>query len=265
MVPCIDLANHAANDATIAIYEQDIDGNAILVLHDGKTLKEDDEVTISYGDAKGACEMIFSYGFLDSSMASAETLFLSLSPPSGNSLTAAKTAAADCAPGFKLIDRRDDMVDWTGDFIWMLCIDSNDGLHFELARTTDGDEEVHAFFNDVELTGGAAQLQTLLAATELWDVHKLRAVSILQARVFDQLQVLYGSQEAAEAADHGDGTGISDQVYGLAMKLRQLEFELLDKAYEVFEQQVRGLDASIVFTGATASVRRASTRHLCCT
>ena len=40
MVPCVDLANHVAHEGTIAIYEKDAAGNAVLVLRDGKTLHE---------------------------------------------------------------------------------------------------------------------------------------------------------------------------------------------------------------------------------
>lgn len=47
MVPCVDMANHASGDATAALYETDSDGNAALLLRDGKKLKEGDEITIT--------------------------------------------------------------------------------------------------------------------------------------------------------------------------------------------------------------------------
>lgn len=59
MVPCIDMANHAAGDSTSALYETDGDGNAILVLRESKGLAANTEVTITYGDEKGACEVNF--------------------------------------------------------------------------------------------------------------------------------------------------------------------------------------------------------------
>jgi len=240
MVPCIDLANHQSGEATIAMYEKDDDGNAILLLRDGKQIKEGQEVTITYGDEKGACEMMFSYGFLDENMESAETLFLGLSILDEDPYRSAKIQAADCAPGFKLVDAGDGEIDWKGDFIWLLCVNSDDGLRFELARTIDGDEEVHAVFHDQELTGGAAQLYALLGKSDLWDVYRLRAVAILQQRVFDQVQVLYGTQDDMEAIAHGDGTEIRNRVFEQAMQLRRLEFELLERAYEDFEKQVSG-------------------------
>lgn len=244
MVPCVDLANHASGEATVASYEKDADGNAVLLLRDGKKVDGGGEVTITYGDEKGACEMIFSYGFLEDSMESAETVFLSLTIPDNDKYRMAKSKIADCAPGFKLVETGDG-IDWTGDFIWLLCVNEDDGLRFELARTVDGEEEVGAFLQDRELTGGAAELKAVLQDSELWDVYKLRAVTILQQRVFDQLQLLYGTQAEVEAISGGGETGIRNEVFELAMDLRRLEFDLQERAYEVFEAQVRSISYSI--------------------
>lgn len=238
MVPCVDLANHSPHEGTIAIYEKDAAGNAVLVLRDGKSLVEGDEVTISYGDEKGACEMLFSYGFLDDGMETAETLFLSLVVPESDVMRSAKMEAAGCAPGFKLIDAGDGEIDWKGEFVWLLCVGEEDGLHFDVARTIDGEEEIHGFFGELELTGGAAELYRLLGQSELYDVYRLRAVITLQQRVFDQMQVLYASQDDMEEVPHGDDTEVRQQVYDQAMKLRRLEFELMERAYEDFEKQV---------------------------
>ncbi|KAK4556899.1 hypothetical protein LTR86_005880 [Recurvomyces mirabilis] len=238
MVPCVDLANHAAGDATVAIYEKDDDGNACLLLRDGKSVREGEEVTITYGDEKGACEMLFSYGFLEQDRTSAETLFLSLTIPDGDPYRTAKTAVADCAPGFKLVDAGGGKIEWTGDFIWLLCVNAEDGLRFELARTVDSeDDEMHAFFGEHDITRGARQIHDLLGRSDIWDVYRLRAVAILQQRVFDQMQVLYSSQEDVEAVAHGAGSDIRSQCYEQAMQLRRLEFELLENAYEEFERQ----------------------------
>ncbi|KAK0337554.1 hypothetical protein LTR02_016122 [Friedmanniomyces endolithicus] len=247
MVPCIDLANHAAGDATTAIYEKDGDGNAVLLLRDGKSLAKGEEVTITYGDEKGACEMLFSYGFLESERQTAETLFLSLSIPDDDPYRGAKMGFADCAPGFKLIDTGEVEVDWKGDFIWLLCVSAEDGLHFDLARTVDGEEEVHAFFGEHELVGGAQELHAVLGKTEMWDVYRLRAVTILQQRVFEQMQVLCGTQEDIEATAHGEGTDVRDRCYEQAMQLRRLEMRLLNSAYEDFELQTeRFADSEVV-------------------
>jgi hypothetical protein len=48
MVPCIDMANHAADEATAALYETDGLGNGVLLLRDGFDIKASEEVTITY-------------------------------------------------------------------------------------------------------------------------------------------------------------------------------------------------------------------------
>lgn len=48
MVPCVDMANHASGDDTIALYETDEAGNAVLQLRWGKSLRRGQEVTITY-------------------------------------------------------------------------------------------------------------------------------------------------------------------------------------------------------------------------
>lgn len=47
MVPCIDMANHAPEGTVKALYDEDADGNAVLQLRDGRSLRADEEVTIS--------------------------------------------------------------------------------------------------------------------------------------------------------------------------------------------------------------------------
>jgi hypothetical protein len=49
MVPCVDMANHASGEETIALYDTDPEGNALLTLRDGKEkeLVEGGEVTIT--------------------------------------------------------------------------------------------------------------------------------------------------------------------------------------------------------------------------
>lgn len=227
---------------------------------EGKKLKTGEEITITYGDEKGACEMLFSYGFLDEDMQSAETVFLSLAIPEDDVLKTGKMMIAQCAPGFKIVDasgargergfqdstsdRDTQMVtasanfDWTGDFIWLLCVGHEDGLEIRRARTNDGQhEEVEATFNGHTVTC-ASDIRKLLAQTPLWDVYRLRAIVILQQRIFDQMQVLHSTQDEMESVPHGAESNIREQQYKLAMQLRKLEFELLGEAYEGFETRV---------------------------
>ena len=47
MVPCVDMANHASGDRTVAVYETDNNGNAVLQLSREQGLEEGEEVTIT--------------------------------------------------------------------------------------------------------------------------------------------------------------------------------------------------------------------------
>jgi hypothetical protein len=288
----MDLASHAPGEVTNATYDKTDDAYVLRLIH-GKSVLRGQEISITYGDEKGACEMLFSYGFIDHAMETAETLFLGLSISADDATATAKTRLADCAPGFKIIDIAPDPapavresasepadgaglvaaqvaqvedveipnildahdapteasdptvtyqrpsaeVDWKGDFVWLLCVSEDDGLSFQVARTVDGQEEVRATFRDQEFEG-ANGLRQILAKDELWDVFRLRAIVILQQRVFEQLQVLFETQEKVELEPHGTETQIRAGPHELAMQLRRLEFELLEKAYEGFEAQV---------------------------
>ena len=239
MVPCIDMANHASGDSTSALYETDSDGNAILVFQDGKALAPNDEVTITYGDEKGACEMLFSYGFIESTVRSARELFLDLHIPDDDPLKLAKKAVAQSAPGFRLF-LHDDSTDWESSFIWLLCANEEDGLDFKLLQNNDGERELQASWKDEEITD-MSNLVTLLKQEALWDVFELRATTVLQRRVEQQLLRLEGSRNSVnELLIIGE---IDNDIGENAMRLRDLEEILLLHAYGDFETKVYWEDA----------------------
>ncbi|KAK4997095.1 hypothetical protein LTR66_003446 [Elasticomyces elasticus] len=235
MVPCVDMANHASGDATAALYECDGDGDALLLLRDGKILEDGDEVTITYGDEKGACEMVFSYGFIEDGMESARSLFLDLSMVQDDPLKKAKAAVSNAAPGFRVLER-DSQVGWEGDYIWLVCVNEENGLDFSVAQTVDGDQELRAFWKGKELKD-MSNFKALLEPDPMWNVFQLRAVSLLQDRIASQLTTLYGSDEQVEATPRGEGTDVRDGPWRIAVHLRRLESELLERAYEYFEEQ----------------------------
>ncbi|KAI4728973.1 SET domain-containing protein [Aureobasidium sp. EXF-10728] len=235
MVPCIDMANHSSGTGTAAIYEVDDQGNAVLLLRDGKDIEQNGEITITYGDNKGACEMLFSYGFIEDEMESARELFLDLSIPEDDPLGRAKSAVANCAPGFKIVDAEDGVI-FEGAYVWLICVNEEDGLSFQIQQTIEGTRELVATWQD-EPVHGFEGFRSILEQDPLWDVYHLRAVSILQERVASQLQDLYGSDDRVDATQHGDGTGIRERAWHLAKRLRLLESELLEKAYSYYEDQ----------------------------
>lgn len=234
MVPCIDMANHASGNSTSAWYETDRDGNAILVLREGKDLASNDEITITYGDEKGACEMLFSYGFIEATVKSAQELFLGLDIPDDDPLKLAKKAVAQSAPGFRLF-LHGESTDWESSFIWLLCVNEEDGLDFKLLQNNDGERELQASWKDEKITD-MSSLVALLTLDPSWDVFELRAITTLQSRVEEQLLRLEGSKDSVdELLINPD---IDNDIRKIAMQLRHLEEMLLLQAYANFETKV---------------------------
>ena len=233
MVPCIDFANHASGNATIALYETDTDGNAILLLRDGQNLTPGLEITITYGDEKGACEMLFSYGFLEESMTFANELYLDLDIPHDDPLKTAKKHVSKAAPGFRLFNG-DNAVGWEGPFVWLLCVNEEDGLEFKLIQSNDGEREIGVFWNENELTDGS--LESLLQKDPRWEIFQLRAAVVLRDRIAQQLSALETNQ-----IDYRKVPFAIDeyaQRSRAATKLRDLEGTLLLEAHEMFAQEV---------------------------
>lgn len=234
MVPCIDMANHASGDSTSALYETDGNGNAVLVLRENQDLAPNDEVTITYGDEKGACEMLFSYGFIESAVKSARELFLDLDIPDDDPLKLAKKAVAQSAPGFRLFLHGDSTA-WESSFIWLFCINEEDGLDFKLLQNNDGERELQASWKGEEITD-MSNLVVLLKVEPLWDVFELRAITTLQDRVEQQLLRLEGSRKSVE--EILTTVEMDNDIGENAMHLRELEEALLLHAYGDFEAKV---------------------------
>lgn len=234
IVPCIDMANHASGHDTTAFYDTDSDGNAILVFRHGKSCESGEEVTITYGDKKGPCEMLFSYGFIEASMPVAQELFLDLEVPDDDPLKFPKMAVSKSPLGFRIfiIDKS---ISWEGPFIWLLCVNEEDGLEFQLLQTNDGKRELQAFWHDTEIKD-ISNLDLLLKEEILWDVFHLRAITILQERIKSQLRHIEKdcSQVNTELAEDP----IDSHTRRNALLLRDLEQKLMMQAHEFFEQQV---------------------------
>ncbi|PVI05271.1 SET domain-containing protein [Periconia macrospinosa] len=239
MVPGIDMANHASGDATAALYESDESGNGVLLLRDGKEILPGGEITITYGDDKGACENIFSYGFLEQSMDSAKVMFLDLKIPDDDPLAPAKLYVNNAAPGFRLFEQ-DDSILWESDFIWLVIINEEDGLDFKVKQTTDGKREVQCIWNEHELDD-ITKLRSQLEKTPLWDVFRLRAVVLVQNRVDEQVDTLRATGEPDASATVRKGP------LELAGQLRALELQMLQKATSSLEnEKAKLLDSETV-------------------
>jgi hypothetical protein len=189
----------------------------------------------SYGDEKGACEMLFSYGFLEDSMDSARAVFLDLGVQEDDPLGIPKMSVCTCAPGFRVFDKGG-MTQWESDFVWLAVVNEEDGFAFNFAQTNDGQQELRALWKDHELRG-TGELGKLLKEDDLYKIFRLRAVALIQNRVEQQLQLLYEQEGEEERQDQHQGL-VRDAPKRLTSKLRRLELELLEKSYGALEDEV---------------------------
>lgn len=233
MVPVLDMANHSTDDKHNARFRLDGDGNVQLVIRDDRVVKAGEEITIMYG-CGGACEMIFSYGFLEKEAQSAREMFLDLSIPMDDPLRRAKIEFSREAPGVRLYTDTAGRIKWESSFVWWACINEEDGLLFRVLQGIDGSMELKATWKGSEL--GADDLYEVLNKDPLWKVFLLRAVVLIQQRVEMQGMNLSQSQEAFDQSlGHGDTVPVLDMI----ARLRELEMELLTSSYQSFEEEVR--------------------------
>ena len=191
-----------------------------------------------YGDEKSACEMLFSYGFIADDVSSAKALYLDLEIPGDDPLKRPKLIIAKSAPGFHV--REDEgRVSWNSDFIWLICINEEDGLSFQVQQTVSGDRELVAFWKGIELTN-ASKLGSFLEKDSQRDLYLLRAVCTMQDRVRGQLILLAESEELVQQhmgqPDHT--SRIRMQPLKVSKRLRELENKLLNDADSFFETEV---------------------------
>jgi hypothetical protein len=186
-----------------------------------------------YGDDKGACESIFSYGFLEDSISSAKVMFLDLEIPDDDPLRPAKIFVSTAAPGFRIFEK-DDAVDWESDFIWLIVVNEEDGLDFRIRQTTDGKREIQAFWQERELSD-TSKIHEYLQEGPTLDVFQLRATVLLQDRVERQMEMIHATQNPPNS------TSVRGVPKKLAERLRRLEFEMLERAEMVLDRQVRAV------------------------
>lgn len=189
-----------------------------------------------YGDEKGACEMLFSYGFIEAGVETARDVLLSLDIPNDDPLRTAKRAVAVDAPGVRLYDTTDGM-QWESEYIWLICVNEEDGFEIDLVQTVTGDRELSASFKGQQISS-TQKLKPLLESDDSWDIFHLRAVTLLHGRVEEQLQELMRS-EAVSDHESAENLVTQSRRRNLIRRLRTLEFELLERFYEFFESEVR--------------------------
>lgn len=231
MVPVLDMANHVADNKRKARFEVDGSKNILLVREDGASLDRGEEVNITYG-AGGACETIFSYGFLDEGASNARELFLSLDIPLDDPLRIPKKAAAKEPPGVRIFVDSEGLTQWEGGLVWWAAVNEEDGLDFQVIQSGDGTRELRTLWKNEEFNPN--DLHARLAADNNFEIFRLRATVLVQERVDLQRAELLHSEEAyAEAS-----LRVAHNLRVVLNRLRTLEINMLTTISHSLDKQV---------------------------
>lgn len=237
MVPALDMVNHSHEPT--AYYEEDRNDDIVLLLRPSRGVSRGDEVTISYGEAKPAAEMLFSYGFIDKD-SNAQGLTLPLEAFPDDPLAKAKLHIFK-APATLKLSRTDGKLEWESPFAYLLCLNEEDGLEFKLLQDSAGERQLRLFWQNEDVTERAGAFETLILDHPLCAVFKLRVVAILHELVSTQLAQLrpgISHDQLASLLAAGLLRAECAQTAGL---LREIEASLLEDAAEVLENEVRNI------------------------
>ena len=121
--------------------------------------------------------MVFSYGFIDESVVSAGELVLDLEIPDDDPLKKAKEAVSESPPMVRLA-LRGDSVEWQSSFVWLICVNEEDGMELKLLQSVDGSTELRLFWKGVYVDT-ISSLEDILKTDPSWEIFQLRAISVL--------------------------------------------------------------------------------------
>ncbi|AEO56060.1 hypothetical protein MYCTH_107134, partial [Thermothelomyces thermophilus ATCC 42464] len=249
MVPCIDMINHSATPS--AYYDENPRDEVVLRLRPGTTISRGDEITINYGDAKSAAEMLFSYGFIDRETA-INSLVLPLAPFPDDPLAKAKLVAFGEPPRIHVSRGRGESTGagegtlaptrWTSPFAYLMCVNEEDGLEFRVLQQTDGEQQLRVFWQDEDVTERTRDFETLVRTHPLAAVLRLRVVTVVEEALRAQLErlrsapaipvpVLNGEQEDATAPR------LREDCVRAAATLRDIEANILEDAITVLDRE----------------------------
>jgi hypothetical protein len=241
MVPCLDMANHFS-DAN-AYYEQTTDNGASLLLRPDMKLEVGAEVTISYGDSKGAAEMLFTYGFIVE-QSGTNSIILPLEPFEDDPLGKAKIAAFAGRPSVQ-ISLVDGKIEWESPFLYFMCLNEEDGLEFKVLQQNDGlRSQLRVFWQGADVTEETTAFEALVSHHELKDIFCLRVVALLQDRIRQQLERLYESEDAVQSL----ASIVSEGCQSAAMQLRKAEAGVLEEAFTAVDMQVSSRKGDVLLS-----------------
>ncbi|KAL2131912.1 hypothetical protein VTI74DRAFT_4439 [Chaetomium olivicolor] len=230
LVPCVDMVNHSATPS--AYYEESAEDEVVLLLRPGASVSKGDEITISYGDAKSAAEMLFSYGFIDPH-STADSLVLPLTPFPDDPLAKAKLVAFGQAPKIHVALGSDGTIRWGSEFAYLMCVNEEDGLEFRILQDTDGGRQLRVFWRDEDVTNRTMDFATLIQTHPLSAVLRLRVVTVIQERLQTQLERMQSPTTPSSASSPVQRRDCLDA----AKLLREIETNILEHAIEALEKE----------------------------
>jgi hypothetical protein len=226
MIPYLDLANHSPTST--ALFQQDAStGTVSLVLRQGCSVSEGEEITINYGKDKSAAEMLFNYGFVDAS-STVESLILSLDEllEEGNQdpLFYRKLLVFDATPTLELQISGDRQVHWSAPVVYLLCVNKEDGFAIENGRV---------LWQGRDVTGMIGMFSVVLNMHDLRQVFRFRALSIISSAIERQIERLRRT-----TPDHQiDEKGVRRDVLNSALQLRRIEEDILSMSLNTLNEQ----------------------------
>lgn len=180
--------------------------------------------------------MLFSYGFIEHDLGYTSGLTLDLAAAADDPLGRAKEAVATTAAAVRL-SYDGASTRWESVFVWLACVNEEDGLRFALAENTDGGRELRLLWKEQDITDDSGALEAMLRADALWDLFQLRAVTVIQERVAGQMQRLSGTGHVMAHAQQSPCVGAA--ALDAARSLQALEMQLLASVARDVEEQVR--------------------------
>lgn len=236
MVPCVDMANHS--NEPDAYYDEDTEGDVEILLRPGFSVASGDEVTISYGEFKSAAEMLFSYGFIDKNM-SKDDLTLILESFPDDPLAQAKVHIFGSLPTLRL-SRTGETLTWESPFVYLMCLNEEDGLDFRILQDTDGNRELRLFWQEDDVTDRAGDFESLIRDHPYSALFQLRVVTVLAQQLTSQLERIR-SPRITERPDlpESEKPALRDACLEAAETLREIEGSLLEAALAALGEQVR--------------------------
>ncbi|KAK5657346.1 hypothetical protein OQA88_3411 [Cercophora sp. LCS_1] len=227
LVPCIDMLNHSSSATA---YYDETSSSVDLHLRPGSVIKAGNEITISYGDAKSAAEMLFSYGFIDSHSAG-HSLVLPLEALDDDPLAKAKLVAFEEAPKVRVARNEEGVYEWEAPFVYFMCVNEEDGLEFRVLQDREGGRQLRVFWFGEDVTDRVGQWEEVIRGCEMEGIFRLRAVTVVQERLREQL----GLTREYEGVEEGD---VRSECREVVRVLRQVEMSVLEGGIEALEKQV---------------------------